>query len=128
MVKNSHNTDQKALKARCDARKSAEPALQLLAEMLDGDPIHFWKIVRDHAEKQLPAIAEIDPPMTDSEAIKFGNSLMPYGKYSNYPINSVPVRYLDWLVGENDEFKDQLRRYVKNDDVRRRFADEIDDE
>lgn len=120
--------DQDKLKARCESRKSADAALELLAESIAGDPQHFWKIVRDHAENQLPSEPNAVGPMTDEEACRFATRLMPYGKYKDEAVDQVPVSYLDWLIGEADHFKDQLRRYVQNERVRQRFADELADD
>lgn len=113
------------LKSRCDARQAADAALQLLTEAITGDAEHFWRIVRDHAVQQLPRTPKDAGPMTDGETVAFGRKMMPYGKYMGVRVNEVPVGYLDWLVGESDDLKTQLKRYLLNDAVRARVVDEI---
>lgn len=123
-----YGIDSSALKSRCEARKAAEAVLELLTELVAGNSEHYWKIIREFAQKQVPSTVGVEvSPMSDKEARLFGETLMPYGKYSRVAVESVPVQYLDWLVGEKDDFKDQLKRYVQNDVVRRRFQDELED-
>lgn len=124
----NYGIDQAKLKARCESRKSADAALELLAESVAGDPVHFWKIIRDHAAAQLPVSPETAGPMTNDEAAMFDNYEMPYGKHKGQCVDEVPVSYLDWLAGETDPFKDKLRRYVQNERVRGRFAEELGDD
>lgn len=121
-----HGIDQVKLKARCESRQAAEAAIELLSESIAGDPQHFWKIVRDHAAKQLPSVPDPAGPMTDEEAERFDRAVMPYGKYADEFVEAVPVGYLDWLAGQSDDFKDRLRRYVRNERVRERFTGELE--
>ncbi len=126
MVK--YGNDPAKVQAKVDARQAAEAGLALLQEALEGDSNHFWKIVRDFAETKVALSTKIsDLALTDIEASRFGAEEMPFGKYQGIPINSVPLQYLDWLVGEADDFRAKMRRYLLNDGVRERIRSELEE-
>lgn len=124
----SFSNVQAKLQAKCDSRKAAEAAIELLKESVSGDAQHYWRIIREYAANQLPAELNASAPMTDKEVDKFNKEIVPYGKYKGHTVGNVPMNYLDWLVGERDEFKEQLKRYLQNESVRSQFIEDLDEE
>lgn len=106
-----------SIEARCEAQRAADAAIELLDESVAGDVAYFWQVVRDAALKHVPLkpeqIVAMDA-MPQDEADRFGRKPMPFGQYVNSPLFTLPLDYLDWLVGseESDTFKKDLRRYV----------------
>ncbi len=79
----------------------------------------FWEGIRGRAllTAPLPPVAPVEPaitPMSDGEARGFEKTEMPFGKHAGKPIAEVPLDYLDWLVGQNEEFNAKLARYMRN--------------
>lgn len=115
--------DQRLMQERIAARKAAEDFLSCAEP--HGDVTHFWKVVRDFALRYAPLPEVRLSPMTDLEVSQFEFEQIKFGKYVGEKIGNIPVNYLDWLVGQNDEFKSKLKRYVLNESVQERFRNEM---
>ena len=91
------------------ARQSLESALELIGEQ----PPRFWELLAEHCATKLPAKpAPVSPePMGDSEAYRFEQSTIPFGKYQGEAVVDVPLGYLIRLT-EDDLWLDKLRRYL----------------
>lgn len=123
------------LQKKIRGRQGADEALELIAELAEaysGDgELSFWSRIRDKATERLPkkeSPTKSDHAMTDGQAAMFEKSLMPYGIHEGKPIAQVPLEYLDWLIGQQDDFKVQVRRYLANKRVSSLVSEECDDE
>lgn len=120
----------KRLEKRVQAQKAADAIYELMIESVDGYVDLYWEFLDRHIQKhlvinQIPASA----PMTEIQATHFGNTAMPFGKYSGRPIGDVPLLYLDWLIksGEEETFKSNLRRYLQSDIIVKKAQEEDPD-
>ena len=112
------------------AREAADAVLSIA----DGeaaaiaDPQRFWTRLRDAIAERLPKpTPKSEQPMTDAQAAMFERTEMPYGIHAGQPIARVPLEYLDWLIGAQDEFKSQVRRYLANKRVSSLVVSEMED-
>ena len=73
--------------------------------------------------KPLAAIPEEKPepvkPMSDGEVEAFGEEKMLFGKFAGYPMNCVPVDYIEWLSDASREFWQKCHRYLSSPRVKR---------
>ena len=121
-----------AMKSRINSRREAEAAWDLLIDARDAasDPAAYWNRIRELVlvnPDLLPPSPEPPEPMSDADARVFGQADMPFGKYANFPIKSIDLQYLCWLVEQEDApIKAQIRRYLKSPMVARWIKDEED--
>ena len=124
----SNPFNQDLLQRKVKSRKAAEAVIELLKESIDGDMDegHFWRIVRDRVLVFAPLQRLTSPiePMTDVETRRFENGIMPYGEFKGRTIKNVPLDRLDWYAG-NDDFRDDLKKYLANEEVRLRVREEV---
>ena len=118
----------KRIKERVDARRSAEQLIELGADYTasgtEDSRELFWSVVRDHALQiaPLPAARAVQLPpqldvMSDAEARLFEQRIVPFGQYKGARVSEVPLTYIDWLVGQGDEFRKAASRYVLNPQI-----------
>lgn len=115
------------IQMRVDARKLAAEWCGLLTEAARDLPCDeaigvFWERVslevpEQHRIERQPEPAPIVRPMSDAEARDFGNQLIHFGKHKGSRIDEVDLDYLLWLADSKDDFKEQLRRYVRSQRV-----------
>lgn len=123
--------EQERLRNRCLAGQDATETIKFLEEMGKDStaPEYFWQLVRDFVVKKVPAISsrvEKVVPFTDKEADRFGREEMPFGEFQGKFVRDVPVERLDWYVSSDEDLRDfrmKLRKYVTNENVRRRLAE-----
>lgn len=117
--------------ARSDAELLLSEALDLAAGLTPGGREHFWRIVRDECAKQLPppaSDARQPDPMSPAEVSRFARVTMPFGKHQGKAIDQVPLRYLDWLVGQpTDGFVAAVSRYLANETIRQQLILELEE-
>lgn len=115
--------DPAKIHARCKARESAEALAELVVaeySALDSDPAEAFSAWIAGRLIQAGVIAAPPPaepavePFTDEQSRWFGNRPMPYGKHAGSCIDQVPLDYLIWMAEQPDDFKDNLRRYIKS--------------
>ena len=101
--------------------KEARQAFKFLEEEFGTDKEqHFWEVILDLVKEKLPQkMAIVHEAMTDEEASKFENKVVPYGQYAGDDVRDVPVDYLLFLV-DGDSFIKKVRRYVRSDKFKRR--------
>lgn len=120
----------KRLRERIDARKAAEEILELIYETDSTIPDHchdhFMESFRVLFEKRPEGSAAAEP-MTCQEAANFNLVKMPYGKYAGMHIADIPLTYLDWLIGQKDDIKEKISRYLANDEVAKRLREQLED-
>jgi hypothetical protein len=63
-------------------------------------------------------------PMSIEQVREFRRGYMPFGEFEGQQLSEVPLRYLDWLVGENEseKFKALTARYLANEQVQEQLA------
>lgn len=110
-------TDRTQLLANVQASQAAREAVAFIADEYSDQPQRFWECLADQITARLPQPEPppVDPrtlPMTDSEANRFEQETLNFGKYAGTEIGQAPIEYLLWLA-EGDEFTRRLRRYVK---------------
>lgn len=120
------------LETNIEIRKEAEAACLLVIETADALPEdhrqRFWEVVHFHVANAAGIVPDEDPAdstrMTESQATAFEEMVMPWGKYQDYRIGDIEDHeYLCYMAEKPDEFKDQLRRYVRSDRVQREQDD-----
>lgn len=107
-----------AIAENIKARRGAEEMIDFIGQQ----PQRFWECLIELATAKLPAKpAPVDPcpPMSDFEAARFENTLVPYGKFDGKFVGDVDPSYLLFLT-EGDEWSKKLRRYVKSERFQRR--------
>jgi uncharacterized protein (DUF3820 family) len=88
------------------AGADAQVLLTLLGRRLHARPEMAAEGAKESPQR--PATA----PMTDPEARAFGQQVLSWGKHAGRTIDEVPLDYLVWLAGQEDEFRRELRRYL----------------
>lgn len=121
------------LEKNIDARKCAEVVYSLAEEDRCADTPRFWsELAKLCAAKcgmvvVTPIVESHSNVMTNGQAVMFEKTLMPFGIHEGKAIASVPLEYLDWLIGQGDEFKVQVKRYLANKRVSSFVQEEIED-
>lgn len=107
--------------ALCDGEAAA------FAESANGQ--RFWEAIHAAMLERLPRREppQEKQPMTDAQAAMFERAVMPFGVHQGQPIARVPLEYLDWLIGQTDDFKTQVRRYLANKRVSSLVVTETED-
>jgi uncharacterized protein (DUF3820 family) len=127
--------DIERVQRRVAARKQAHEIVELAsdsAEKLDKEAAAvFWGVLRDTGLKHAPlppakSVSAPVVPMTDAEAMEFGEQRMGFGKWAGSLVENVPLKYLDWLVGQPDVFKGDVERYLHNPRIAEALADELE--
>ncbi len=78
----------------------------------------FWVQLRALVDETIPD-AKPKPdkgtpkPMSDEESRRFGKTPMPWGMHEGQAVDEVPTWYLE-KVTESDEFKNNVRRYLRS--------------
>lgn len=126
--------DNDRLDQRKHGRQEATAIIELVRELLE--PGHsqdwvnaFWEEIDEFMQRSgappKPSASPAPIPMTDAEAREFGHSLMPFGIYTRLEIKDVPLAYLDWWLGESQEFGGQMARFLKNANVAAQLTEEL---
>ena len=113
------------------AREKAGEALELCgeaaAELPDEATERFWEVLRDAVLElaPLPEVPQGRPveAMSDAQSKAFGCFPMEFGRWQGHRIDETPNDYLEWLADSPDEFKWDLKRYLKS----RRIQQESED-
>ena len=104
------------------ARLAAEQIAELADEEAEQHGKRFWiemaKIVSVHIPMPDKRKSKPKPvrPMTQQEARDFGSETVPFGKFNNVAVDSVPMDWLRWLADQT--FVDDLRRYLESERVK----------
>lgn len=126
------------VKERAAGRQLARTFMDLLKEEVSKIQYEeavkaFWEelseiMLNEHGPIQAPP-----PPkpkstgMSDRVVKLFKKELMPFGKFEGEKIEDVPLQYLDWLVGEDDDaLNGRLKRYLKNEKIAEQLKAELE--
>ena len=125
--------DETKIKQRIAGRAHASEVVALFD--VDSLGVHGSEAFFDYLRLAFPAeLAKPIPPetelqpMSDWQASDFGARLMMFGKHAGTRIDQVPLEYLIWLAESPDEFRAELRRYLKSKRVQIEQDMEPDDE
>ena len=108
------------------ARKAADEAFELMSLAISEQSLSpeaaakAWRSIGDRIDAVTQTEREpVESPnvMSDQEAKRFERSIVSFGKHKGKAIKDVPLDYLLWVDG--DEFRGDLRRYLKREDVQR---------
>lgn len=121
--------DPEAIRRRQQAREAARLVVELAEEVVSGAEADCREIVRGEilaalAAQHPPATAPAITPMRDEESRRFGRRLIPFGRYKGHRIDSAPLDYLLWLIDQNRQFIDDLRRYCLSPRIQAEQTDE----
>ena len=116
------------------ARKAADEAFELMRLSIkeaDISPeamaVAWQRVHTEIGSVMLPTFAEPEPTdssvMSDQEAKRFERSTMTFGKHEGEQIKDVPMSYLLWIDG--DEFRADLRRYLRREEVQQEQEREL---
>lgn len=109
----------KQIQGNITARQGAQAVFDLIK---DETSQRYWECLVELCQSKLPPVSPpVDkyPAMTEKEAQAFEKELMPYGAHKDWPVGTVPVEYLIFLV-EGDKFTALLKRYIKSKTFRER--------
>lgn len=105
-----------------------ELADEAIAALTPAGVDRFYELLREKVNAHFPPkVDPVESPMTDKQVEAFANSRMTFGRNVGEKIADISFGYLIWLAEEKDEFKRDLRRYLKHPKVQqevRRFYDE----
>lgn len=127
------HVDPKKVTERIIARREAEQVVELCRDsstiLSNESQALFWSIIRDHALMMSPlpkpTNARLMEPMSDSEARLMEQRVVPFGQYKGQRVHEVPLKYIDWLVGQKDTFREDLGRYLLNAQVMHELEKEL---
>lgn len=114
-------------------RKAAQTVFQLAKEEAKHLPTgkardRFWEVLSNTIQEKLPKASKPSDDMTELEARTFGRQRIDFGKYEDERIDDIPMDYLRWLADAKDEFREELRRYLRSRRLKIESQDEEDDE
>lgn len=116
--------------ARIEGRKLCETIFDMVAEEARAlQAAHgraasesFWENFRTAFEGHFPASAtpaDEHNPMSDVQARAFGERAIPFGQHKGRRVDEVPMDYLCWLADSPEDFKGELRRYLRSNRLQR---------
>lgn len=114
--------------ARIKAKVKAREDAQEIAEMLtweDGTGAEYADSFVKELRKLLPAKEASNPspnPLPIPIA-RLGALLMPFGEHRDKPLDEVPLDYLHWLCGKQEDFLNGLRAYLMHPELVSRRRD-----
>lgn len=126
--------DPERLKERAEGRKAGTAFRELFLETAMSLPspdaiAAFCDSVMELCGKTDPTTKRNEvPPMSDAEVREFRSRKMTFGQHRGRPMMDVPLRYLDWLQGEGESFRRDLRRYLANEKVAEKLRNELPQE
>ena len=91
------------LSERIEGRRSGEEMAQFVRDTADNltsdeSRAAFWRAVKAAIDQDIPPAPPLQParftPMTDTEAMVFGATVIPFGKHRGQSIDNVPLAYL----------------------------------
>lgn len=92
--------------------------------------IYFEQLLHEVGSRCPEVLPKIETttlgPMTDDEVNAFKYSRMPFGKFAGKEVGEVPLEYLAWLADQPGDFKEMVRRFLKNPAVQRQHKTEAD--
>jgi len=127
-----------AIQANKAAREAAEAMADLMFDAGQELPLavrrRYWEVLFLRTAEWAGKIGEPHRPvepaprcegaMSDQEAKRFEQEVMPFGKHKGKAVVDVPLDYLFWLDG--DEFRRRLPGYLLSDRVQREIQGEPD--
>lgn len=126
--------DPARLALRAYGRREGQEAVKFLEGVQPAGEAQavFWEEVRDLALRHapFPQVSYRDAPMSDTDATHFECMVrMPFGVHEGRLIGDVPLRYLDWLVGQREnDIVAQARAYLLRPAVKERLRKELEDD
>lgn len=94
---------------RIAGRKAATELLELVAKGDRADAVFMGAFV----EALTKAVGQKPETVSALPSIgRLGTTAMPFGKHINRQFDDVPLAYLDWLLGQEESFKQDLKAYL----------------
>lgn len=109
---------------RIEKRISGRHAAGEIADLL-GDVLTDRNYLRAFVEELQRRYAEkpTTPAVASSPVVpigRLGATVMPFGEWRGKTLDEVPLAYLDWLCGEQEQFYRVLRAYLKHPELESR--------
>jgi len=109
------------IKAKVKAREDARE----IAEMLswgNGTGADYAESFLKELRSRLPVKESAKPPtpLAPIPIARLGAVPMPFGEHRDKPLDDVPLQYLEWLCGKQEEFLQGLRAYLKHPELEAR--------
>ncbi len=119
--------DEAKIRENMRQREICDYVYQFVLETIEAeafkDPERFAKLVVDRIQEKWIREPGVDGSvMTELESKMFGRRSMPFGEFVGVPIDDVPLDRLQWYADQ--EFVDNLRRYLKTARIRQEQARE----
>lgn len=115
--------------SRIQKLKQAREAAELVADLLFStvEPVEcterFWetlsKLIQEKAGLELVPVKT----MTETEALRFEESVIPWGKYGGLFVKHAPLDYWEWLLNDASDFSSQVLSYVTSERFAQRKRD-----
>jgi hypothetical protein len=107
-------------KQRIEGREWAEEVMEEVKKSSEDFQIGFWRCVKKIVKEDMVEEESKKRPMNDEESRRFGLSRVEFGQYRGKVFDEVPLDYLEWLVGKNDE----VAKYVNSRRVQAELGNE----
>lgn len=113
-----NSMQQQRIAAKVKARKDAAELAELLS-WEDGTGHQYAESLLSELRKLLP-MREADkpkPPPIPIPIARLGALTMPFGEHCDKPLDDVPLQYLHWLCGRQENFLSGLRAYLRHPEL-----------
>ncbi len=118
------------LQSRIAARKLAKDVAEVVkgeASSCGEDEKHFWSKLKELLFPPEQLVEKPLPHMSDAWRAAFEGRRVPYGKYVGDYVSRVPLKYLDWLIGQGrDDFKRDVALYMARPDIQAQLRAELE--
>ena len=116
-------------RTRIQKLKLAREAAELVADLLFSTmetvevPERFWDVLSKRLQEKAGLKLVPVKTMTDTEAQRFEESVVPWGKYGGLFVKHAPLDYWEWYVNDADDFSKQVLSYVTSERFAQRKRD-----
>lgn len=109
------------IKARVAGRNAADVLSDVAFDEIKEHPNHG----ADFAEAMIERFGELMPKRADHQPVvpklepisRLGQTIIRFGSHCGKKFDNIPVEYLDWLCGQQEELIKELRAYLKHPEL-----------
>lgn len=106
------------VKSRVEGRRVASEIWSLIQDTSDSRDEDFLKAMIEKLQVLSGLVPPEKPEQKPEPIARLGKMQMVFGVYKGKPFDEIPLEYLDWLCGEQEDFYRTLRAYLKHPQLR----------